>query len=166
MTPESIEKLKLFAPIGIGHNDFMRAVNAVENEVEKNYVPRKLARQDAAIKDELATELEELKREISDRYMELPLDADGVSIRVGDETNQGTVIGLMLSKIGWSVELFHMRMILLRDPSELHHVKPDPIKELLEEFGNAVSKQDVDFDMLDAVDEYAAKIRKVMSEEE
>jgi len=110
---------------------------------------------------------DEIEREISERYMELPVDADGVPIHVGDilldlETPRHVVgIGktsILLGGYPSSGEQ-EVRYAL---PCNYRHVKPDPIKELLEEFGNAVSKQGVDFDMLDAIDEYADKLREAV----
>lgn len=82
---------------------------------------------------EFDRELEALEREIAERYMELPVDADGVPIHLGDELDninkseryKVTSIGdngyiRIYSDTGW----IHS--------SQCRHVKPDPVKELLE----------------------------------
>ena len=83
---------------------------------------------------------DEIEREVSERYMELPVDADGVPIHLGDELDninkseryKVTSIGdngyiRIYSDTGW----IHS--------SKCRHVKPDPVKELLCEFASDVS---------------------------
>lgn len=64
-------------------------------------------------------------------YMKLPVDADGVPIRIGDVVygNPGiawTVVCLRMSKLGCKVEMENMPF--LRNPDELSHKKPDPLE--------------------------------------
>lgn len=71
------------------------------------------------------------RSENHDAYMELPVDADGVPIRIGDVVygNPGiawTVVCLRMSKLGCKVEMENMPF--LRDPDELSHKKPDPLE--------------------------------------
>lgn len=66
-----------------------------------------------------------------DLYMKLPLDADGVPIRIGDVVygNPGiawTVVCLRMSKLGCKVEMENMPF--LRNPDDLSHKKPDPLE--------------------------------------
>lgn len=64
-----------------------------------------------------------------DSYMKLPLDADGVPIRIGDVVygNSGiawTVVCLRMSELECKVEMENMPF--LRKPDELTHKKPEP----------------------------------------
>ncbi|WP_419039430.1 hypothetical protein [Parolsenella catena] len=68
-----------------------------------------------------------------DSYMKLPLDADGVPIRIGDVVygNPGiawTVVGLRTSKLGWKVEMDNMPFLC--EPDDLTHKKPDSWEKL------------------------------------
>lgn len=68
-----------------------------------------------------------------DSYMELPLDADGVPIRIDDVVygNPGiawTVVGLRTSKLGWKVEMDNMPFLC--EPDDLTHKKPDSWEKL------------------------------------
>lgn len=78
-----------------------------------------------ALEDENA----ELKAKLESTCMELPLDADGVPIRIGDVVygNPGiawTVVGLRVSKSGWKVGMD--KMPFLCEPDDLSHKKPEP----------------------------------------
>ena len=69
--------------------------------------------------------------ESHDAYMELPLDADGVPIRIGDVVygNSGiarTVFCLRMSKLGCKVEMENMPFLC--NPDDLSHKKPDPLE--------------------------------------
>ena len=64
-----------------------------------------------------------------DSYLKLPLDADGVPIRIDDVVygNPGiawTVVGLRTSKLGWKVEMDNMPFLC--EPDDLTHKKPEP----------------------------------------
>lgn len=72
-------------------------------------------------------------RELADRtyreMVELPKDADGEQIRIGDVVygNPGiawTVVGLRVSKFGWKVEIDNMPFLC--EPDYLSHKKPEP----------------------------------------
>lgn len=67
--------------------------------------------------------------ESHDTCMELPLDADGVPIRIGDVVygNPGiawTVVCLRMSKLGCKVEMENMPFLC--NPDDLSHKKPEP----------------------------------------
>lgn len=68
-----------------------------------------------------------------DSYMKLPVDADGVPIRIDDVVygNPGiawTVVGLRTSKLGWKVEMDNMPFLC--EPDDLTHKKPDSWEKL------------------------------------
>lgn len=74
-------------------------------------------------------ELRELADRIYREMVELPKDADGEPIRIGDVVygNPGiawTVVGLRVSKFGWKVEMDNMPFLC--EPDDLSHKKPEP----------------------------------------
>ena len=126
--------------------------------------------------------IDEIEREISERFMLLPCDADGAPIHVGDEIEcsangyegtftvfaigDGTIVGN--HDIEWirnnPSKWFHVA-------SYCRHVKPDPLKELLRDACmNAMRircEQGVGTDISIEVDEteltsYADRIRELM----
>ena len=128
--------------------------------------------------------LDEIEREIAERYMELPMDADGVPIHVGDELmtseygKRFTCTGYSYQTEGyekphWSIAYQYddydgtTEFVSLRS---CRHVKPDPVKELLEEFAEKIPfvwdgdkpKEAWPYDSL--MDEYAARIREAVGE--
>ena len=109
--------------------------------------------------------VDRIECEISEKYMELPVDADGVPIHVGDVIEQcGSepceVIGLTETQGCW-VKGTHYAI----NANYAHHVKPDPVKELLGEF----FRESRNFNLKDApgtadraIEEYAARIREAV----
>lgn len=74
-------------------------------------------------------ELRELADRIDREMMELPKDADGETIRIGDVVYGNpciawTVVGLRVSKFGWKVEMDNMPFLC--EPDYLSHKKPEP----------------------------------------
>ena len=110
-------------------------------------------------------ELEALKREIAEKYMELPVDADGEPIHIGDAMYDGKVAKLVISDDGeHSVYVYKLPNVLHEIYCyETAHVKPDPIKELLEEFLCEREANPASDDEL--IGGYAARIRAVVSVE-
>jgi len=113
-------------------------------------------------------ELEALEREITEHYMELPVDADGVPIRCGDMVDGG---------MGDSGEVQHIEIwpdgfVVVYEvspgrftryaPDAVCHVKPDPVKELLEEFGDWYKHVAGGCDEPGVIDEYADRIREAV----
>ena len=74
--------------------------------------------------------LDSIEREIAERYMELPADADGVPVHIGDTLyifdDSAEVTVTLLSSGGFSTE-----RPFTYSPSMFSHAKPDPLKELL-----------------------------------
>lgn len=116
----------------------------------------------------LAEIADEIEAEIEREYMRLPVDADGVPIHLGDELDninkseryKVTSIGdngyiRIYSDTGW-IHSSHCR-----------HVKPDPIKKLLEEYaGKRFARSNMGLDIEGLADDYAAKIREAVSADE
>lgn len=100
-------------------------VCAVPDMVRKN---ERLEKEKASLK----AEIERLKSKVPGDCMRLPLDADGVPIRIGDESE---VDGDAMTVLGYR---FHNDMLLIiakdkesglvftPDPSRVRHCKPEP----------------------------------------
>lgn len=74
--------------------------------------------------------LDEIEREVAESYMKLPVDADGVPIHVYDEMTDRDNIPYIVMSVSTA-------RVYCKDgswvyPSDCHHVKSDPVKELLE----------------------------------
>lgn len=80
--------------------------------------------------------IDEVEREISERYVLLPCDADGEpwtleTERFIDDTGRKVKFsGLQVDREGrWKI----LNVCVCHDPSLCRHVKPDPLKEILNE---------------------------------
>ena len=118
---------------------------------------------------------DEIEREVAERYMELPVDADGVPIHVGDlmcsvgiREKGHKVIASAVYEDGF-VEYGNGNGLIgpLRSEDWVH-AKPDKLRELMNEFGLMASMQGHQYglvakEMLDAV---CADIREMAKEGE
>ena len=84
---------------------------------------------------------DEIEREIAERYQLLPVDADGVPIHVGDrmvgDCPSGKHVCGDVSAVcdGW----FLLDNVSFKLRGEyMHHVKPDPLKELLDDVSKGI----------------------------
>ena len=102
---------------------------------------------------------DEIKHEIAERYMELPADADGVPIHVGDKMQYhgdkpftvcavapGVIHEWTESRIGERVETYHYT------PAQCKHYKPRTIEDVLQDAGVSVA----------AIEDVAAEIRELL----
>ena len=73
-----------------------------------------------------------IEREVSERYMLRPVDADGVPIHAGDyvTSERGGIIG---KKAGVVATVYLVGYSV--DPCCLHHVKPRTVENVLRDFG-------------------------------
>ena len=105
-----------------------------------------------------------IQAEVDEYYMPLPLDADGVPIRVGDKLEGWRHPIDQISFAANSIALDncegeHVTLHMLE--TDLRHVKPDPVKELLRDFArDTCATKLADYD----VDEYAERIREAVGE--
>lgn len=135
---------------------------------------RKLAsdfRSDVYKRDEADYVLEianEIEREISERYMPLPVDADGVPIHVGDELEGNYTVTFVSEH--WVLSAGRGR----RNASRCRHIKPDPLKKLLHDACTNATRircvQGVGTDISIEVDEtelasYAERIRELLGDD-
>lgn len=118
----------------------------------------------------------EIEREIADKYTELPVDADGVPIRVGEDvvrTNDHLqpetvrVIGVN----GGSVFFKHEGRVKQNVAHNLHHVKPRTLESVLADLANEVWEASCTCQTtwsdsgLDGIEKkYAAEIRAMLGE--
>ena len=120
--------------------------------------------------------LSEIEAEITDNYMELPVDADGVPIRVGDDLEcnangyEGTFTVFAIGNI--SVVGNHNIEWIMDNPSKwfhvasfCHHVKPRTLEDVLMECAQAFVIDDIEWDVnanIEIVDRYADEIRELL----
>ena len=118
---------------------------------------------------------DEIEREIEQKYMPLPVDENDQTIRIGDEldgynqkavkveaVSYGSVVVRSNVKGGYG---YHDEAypLLLWSAASTAHVKPDPYKELLEEFGNEVARRcyQAGLDMPELVDEFTPRFKEL-----
>lgn len=102
---------------------------------------------------------DEIEREVAERYMELPLDAEGVPIRVGDVMRNGTVTCIRDAGKGWEIVLDYWGS---HQPCVLTHYHKPTVEDVLREFyvlavrGKEAHAEDVDEGVLA---EYAQRLQ-------
>lgn len=123
---------------GIEHLKQAKAHMSKANGIMSNCISklRELEEENAELKAELDDWKGNAEGFQPDAYMRLPLDADGVPIRIDDVVygNPGiawTVVGLRTSKLGWKVEMDNMPFLC--EPDDLTHKKPDSWEKLEED---------------------------------
>lgn len=111
-------------------------------------------------RDHLHKMLDAIEAEIADRFMELPVDAEGVPIRIGDylhsdETNRdfpcrGCSLTILGGRKWWTIECCYDRYSGTSEyvsAKSCHHVKPRTIGVVLKELegmrGNGATYEDV-----------------------
>jgi len=107
-----------------------------------------------------------IQAEVDERYMELPLDADGVPIRVGDKMKLskdrvGTVVAVSETQFTARVSSREEKPVCQANLA--HHFKPHTVEDVLREFAYKVC----DLNVADeAIAKYAVKIREAVSADE
>ena len=101
-----------------------------------------------------------IESEIAERFIELPVDANGVPIHVGDELEGGFAVDYVAPH--W---VFSAGRGAKHDGS-CHHVKPRTLEDVLSEFANRVCNSGHQWwlDAADVVPQYADEIRELMKE--
>ena len=101
------------------------------NGIMSNHISKlkELEEENAELRDELDDWKGNAEGFQPDSYMKLPLDADGVPIRIGDVVygNSGvarTVVCLRMSELGCKVEMENMPFLC--EPDDLTHKKLEP----------------------------------------
>ena len=121
--------------------------------LEKLRMLEGLSERDAEVIMEIADEIE---REISERYMLLPVDADGVPIRVGDMIERDED-GFCVIGVAPKLCFVQDGLIAPAKPMYYRHVKPRTLEFILEEFAANIEAFDGNY-----VDAYAAEIRELL----
>ena len=108
-------------------------------------------------KDITAEKIAAIADEIENTYMKLPVDADGVPIRPGDEVlfTNGQVIKGVVEAVGETWVAFGDRPFY--GCNSCRHVKPETVESILEEFFFAVKSRERIQNT--TIDEYADRIR-------
>lgn len=116
---------------------------------------------------------DEIEREIAEKYMELPVDADGVPIHEGDviqfvNEQGGTGAHVEVDAVSKYYAYYGEGKHFYK-ASMCRHVKPDPLKELLSELANDVCEASCTCQTtwsdsgLDGIEErYAERIRELL----
>lgn len=109
---------------------------------------------------QLAQLIENIQREISAEYVELPKDADGVPIRVGDVMRDGTVTCIRDAGKGWEIVLDYWGS---HQPCDVTHYHEPTVEDVLREFASAYDRiggEDYGYQKyLNLIAEYAEKLR-------
>lgn len=112
--------------------------------------------------------LDEIEREIAERYMALPVDADGVPIRAGDKLEYAsggwtfTADSLEIDRWGAHVRSNGQSRVQC---ANCRHVKPRTIEDILASFLTAVGDDDPHY-YDEQIAEYAGEIRELMGGDE
>lgn len=117
---------------------------------------------DTWFKRELVCIADEIEAEIAEKYMELPLDADGVPIHCGDriiseEGRKGDVYLIGVSELMTRLCTYHKT-------AEVHHVKPRTLEDVLED-AFIECDEDYGIDRTEVIERYAAEIRELLGVE-
>ena len=139
--------------------------------------------------------VDEAEAEIAEKYMELPVDADGVPIRPGDELEYCSkdithVSGANLGNVSGRTRVAYIAFdcegcIAIQDEDDeengelpaffrshddmnYRHTKPDKLKELLKEFGEKPVVQGHQYGLAapGMIDEFCQRIREMAEEGE
>lgn len=117
----------------------------------------------------LLKHLDDIEREVEERYIELPKDMNGVPIHVGDKVRTSLGSTYVVSRITredfkgtttWYIEDFASHYSL--GPEDLTLCKPPTVEDVLREFGRGWHEQmngPEMFDIADYVERYAAKLQ-------
>lgn len=128
--------------------------------------------------------LQNIERAIDEQYIKLPVDADGVPIRVGDEMESGNETFVICAVAPGRVYRWHIYNIGELDkgtvaypPESLHHFKPRTVEDVLRDFqqDTLTSQGEYSGEVIDAdewkrqlerdVREYADELRELMGVE-
>lgn len=110
--------------------------------------------------------IDEVESEIAERYMQLPVDADGVPIHINDRMeNDERVARIVLSDGEYEPSVYLEK---LSRPRVLHeyfcheisHFNPRTVEDVLRDLVDGIDS--VEFDALTAIDGAAAEIRELL----
>ena len=117
------------------------------------------------IRRKVCMALDEIEREIAEKYMELPVDADGVPIRVGDELENGEY-RLKVTDMSWDGHYWHVyHGSIAFALCDCTHVKPRTVEDVLVEFYGEFAKAKYGEDS-EVLSHYADELRDLIKEGE
>lgn len=88
------------------------------------------------LKGDLLAMCDKVEREIAERYMELPVDADGVLIRLGDTLREvDDSVPMKVTSLTFYEDCVDVNACGM-NPNLLRHVKPRTIEDALREFAS------------------------------
>lgn len=125
---------------------------------------------DAEHERELRETGEDIVRDVRHEWVRLPLDADGVPIRVGDHVEEtdmsiigrarGEVIRTVFGKHGTDVRIDTGLSYADRNPWSLRHIsKPPTIEDVLREFVSEFNRDDTELCDEEIIEQFAKKLR-------
>ena len=114
--------------------------------------------------DDVLNFCERIKQEVDERYMLLPVDADGVPIQVGDELH-----GEHAKPIRRVIAVGNGEYIcdcqVVRHANLYHHVKPRTVEDVLHELLDDVKYEAPEYRANEAISHYAAELQMRGDEE-
>lgn len=108
--------------------------------------------------DEVLESADEIQAEVDERFMELPVDADGVPIHVGDELEGGYCVDYVAPH--WVLSASRG----VKHDGSCHHVNPRTLEDVLNDFGRKFAENYHYPNADDLVDKTADEIRELMKE--
>ena len=152
MIPESIEKLREWRRNSTWSDGNLHIVGDTLHETLKF--------------DEL---IDEIEREIDERFMELPVDADGVPIHMGDTLQLGDTRGEVVAlnycpnngKLPWEWQCDTGNWY---NTAFARHVKPRTVEDVLEEFLHASADvcAEANCELEEQIAKYADELRELL----
>lgn len=104
---------------------------------------------------------DEIEREIAERFIDLPVDADGVPIRVGDEMENSEYRG-KVTEMCWDGHFWHVyHGSIAIAPCDYTHVKPRTVEDVLVEFYGEFAKAKYGEDS-EVLSHYADELARVL----
>ena len=103
----------------------------------------------------------EIEREIAEKYMELPVDADGVLIRIGDTVSEvSDCVPMKVMSLTFYEDCVDVNACGM-NPKLLVHVKPRTVEDVLVEFYGEFAKAKYGEDS-EVLSHYADEIRELL----
>lgn len=121
------------------------------------------------LKGDLLAMCDKTEAEIAERYMELPVDEDGVPIRVGDKMQYHGGEPFIVCAVApcvihtWvEVKLGERMTTCDYEPLQCTHYKPRTIEDVLEDFGIECDEQYPIRPRAELIAEYSAELRELL----
>ena len=103
----------------------------------------------------------EIEREIAEKYMELPVDADGVLIRIGDTVSEvGDCVPMKVMSLTFYEDCVDVNACGM-NPKLLVHAKPRTVEDVLVEFCGEFAKAKYGEDS-EVLSHYADELRELL----